>query len=219
MVRALAGTGTAGRMTYWAKCGQIRARSGRRREFPRSRDEGDGEGPRNGAATSGGAVSAGDGLGDGAQPRGPGVHLAQLGGACGEGRTGVASGSRGLPEEFLQSPRIGAGCAGWARSGVLSETDGASGMAPHGWREAETLGGPSLPEREAAPAHFSQALRARGGRGAGQSGPRNGFPAARGQTTTARGCSRGGDGDRVVGFLQPVGRASAGATVPVFRKS
>ena len=61
MVRALAGTGAAGRMAYWAKCGQIRARSGRRREFSRSRDEGDGEGSRNGAATSGGSVSAGDG--------------------------------------------------------------------------------------------------------------------------------------------------------------
>lgn len=56
--------------------------------------------------------------------------------------------------------------------------------------------------------------RAEGG-GAGQRGPRKEFP-AQGQTATARGCSGGKDEDRVVGFFQPRGSASAGVTIPIF---
>ena len=37
VVKALAGTGTAGGMTYWAKCGQIRAHSGRSGESSQGR--------------------------------------------------------------------------------------------------------------------------------------------------------------------------------------
>lgn len=91
-------------MTYWAKCGQIRAHSGR------SGESSQGRGTREMGRVLGtgqrvwGEASAEDRDCGTAQTRGPGIGLAQLGvggEGCGRGEGRGGLGSWGLPEEFL----------------------------------------------------------------------------------------------------------------------
>ena len=138
VVKALAGTGTAGGMTYWAKCGQIRAHSGR------SGESSQGRGTREMGRVLGTGqrvwreVSAGDGDCGTAQTRGPGIGLAQLVGGVGvggclwgRGRQGRPPGVGGYLRSFFSALVSGRGRAGWVRSGVLREIEGVLGMATH----------------------------------------------------------------------------------------
>ena len=220
VVRALAGTGTAGGMTYWAKCGQIRALSGR------SGERSQGRGTRETGRVLGAGqrvwreVSAGDGTaGLCAEQRAWDRSGTGWGVPGGEGEAGAASGSRGLPEEFLQRTRIGA----WTRwlgavRGPERDRRSLRDGYPRVVRSVEPWGTLVYRSyRTRLPISRRPLERAEGG-GASRRGPRKEFP-AQGQTATARGCSGGRDEDRVVGFFQPRGRASAGVTVPIFRKS